>query len=40
MLGTLAAIIAVSTLGIGLVLSMMGELNEYTLIGVVTTFLE
>ena len=38
MLGTLAAIIAISTLGIGLVLSMMGELNVYTLIGVVTIF--
>jgi len=38
MLGTLAAIIAVSTLGIGLVLSMMGELNIYTLIVVVTVF--
>ena len=38
MLGTLAAIIAVSTLGIGLVLSMMGELNVVTLIAVVTVF--
>jgi len=38
MLGTLAAIIAVSTLGIGLVLSMTGELNVYTLLGVVTVF--
>jgi heat shock protein HtpX len=38
MLGTLAAIIAVSTLGIGLVLSMMGELNVTTLVVVVTLF--
>ena len=38
MLGTLAAIIAVSTLGIGLVLSMMGEFNVTTLIIVVTVF--
>jgi heat shock protein HtpX len=38
MLGTLAAIIAISTLGIGMVLSMTGELNVYTLVGVVIVF--
>lgn len=38
MLGTVAAIITVSTLGIGLVLSMMGEFNVITLVAVVTVF--
>jgi len=38
MLGTLAAIIAISTLGIGLILSMMNVLNVYTLVGVVALF--
>ena len=38
MLGTLAAIIAVSTLGIGLVLYVMGDLNVITLVAVVTIF--
>jgi heat shock protein HtpX len=38
MIGTVAAIVTVSTLGISLVLSMMKVLNIYTLIGVVTVF--
>jgi heat shock protein HtpX len=38
MIGTVAAIVTVSTLGISLVLSMMNVLNIYTLIGVVTVF--
>ena len=38
MLGTVAAIIAVSTLGIGLVLSLAGQLDVITLVSVVTVF--
>ena len=38
MIGTVAAIIAISTLGISLVLSMMNVLNVYTLVGVVILF--